>query len=164
MAVPEFVLELRRKIGTDPLWLAGVTAVVLDDSGDHVLLIRRTDTGEWAPITGIVDPGEQPAVAAIREAREEADIEIRVERIAAVDITPPRTYPNGDLAQYLDVNFVCRYQSGEPRPADGEALDVAWFPADALPEMSEEYAYRVRSALAPGEAALFSIADTPRSW
>jgi len=164
MAVPEFVLELRRKIGTDPLWLAGVTAVVLDDSGDRVLLIRRSDTGEWAPITGIVDPGEQPAVAAIREAREEADIEIRVERIAAVDITPPRTYPNGDQVQYLDVSFVCRYESGEPRPADGEALDVAWFPVDALPEMSEEYTHRVRNALAPGEAAAFSIADAPRSW
>jgi len=164
MAVPEFVLELRRKIGTDPLWLAGVTAVVLDDGGERVLLIRRSDTGEWAPITGIIDPGEQPAAAAIREAREEADIEIRVERIAAVDITPPRVYPNGDRAQYLDVDFVCRYESGEPRPADGEALEVAWFPVDSLPQMSEEYAHRVRNALAPGEAALFSIADAPRSW
>jgi hypothetical protein len=29
MATPDFVLSLREKIGTAPLWLAGVTAVVV---------------------------------------------------------------------------------------------------------------------------------------
>jgi hypothetical protein len=67
MPTPEFVLELRKKIGTRPLWLSGVTAVVLDEPGERILLIRRADTGEWAPITGIIDPAEQPAVAAARE-------------------------------------------------------------------------------------------------
>ena len=159
MPVPDFVLRLREKIGTDPLWLAGVTAVVLDDAGGNVLLIRRSDTGEWAPITGIIDPGEQPAVAAAREALEEADVVIRVERLVAVDVTAPRLYENGDLAQYLDINFVCRYLSGEPRPADGEALEARWFPLDALPPMSPEFASRIQHALASGDP-YFSIADS----
>ena len=164
MAVPEFVLRLREKIGTDPLWLAGVTAVVLDDPGARVLLIRRADTGEWAPITGIVDPGEQPAATAIREAQEEADVVIRPERIVAVDLTGARVYPNGDRAQYLDIAFVCRYVSGDPRPADGEALEVRWFPVDELPTMSPDYRSRIDNALAPGEAARFSIAPPPPGW
>ncbi|MET0713590.1 MAG: ADP-ribose pyrophosphatase, partial [Mycetocola sp.] len=29
MATPDFVLALREKIGTAPLWLSGVTAVVV---------------------------------------------------------------------------------------------------------------------------------------
>ena len=33
MPTPEFVLELRKKIGHDLLWLNGVTGCVLDDRG-----------------------------------------------------------------------------------------------------------------------------------
>lgn len=65
MATPDFVLSLREKIGTAPLWLAGVTAVVV--RGDETLLVRRADSGAWTPVTGIVDPGEHPADAAVRE-------------------------------------------------------------------------------------------------
>ncbi len=55
MATPDFVLALRAKIGTDPLWLPGTTAVVT--RGDDVLMVRRADTGQWTPVTGIIDPG-----------------------------------------------------------------------------------------------------------
>jgi 8-oxo-dGTP pyrophosphatase MutT (NUDIX family) len=68
---PTFVLRLRASIGHDPLWLPGVTAVVLHET--DVLLVRRSDNGSWAPITGIVDPGEHPAHAAVREVLEEAE-------------------------------------------------------------------------------------------
>jgi 8-oxo-dGTP pyrophosphatase MutT (NUDIX family) len=56
MATPDFVLSLREAVGTAPLWLSGVTAVVT--RGDDVLMVRRSDTGAWTPVTGIVDPGE----------------------------------------------------------------------------------------------------------
>jgi len=68
MPTPDFVLALREKIGTASLWLSGVTAVVV--RGDEVLLVRRADTGAWTPVTGIIDPGEEPAVAAVREVEE----------------------------------------------------------------------------------------------
>jgi 8-oxo-dGTP pyrophosphatase MutT (NUDIX family) len=164
MATPDFVLELRQKIGTHPLWLSGVTAAVLDDAGERILLVKRADILEWTPITGIIDPGEQPAVAAIREAQEEADVVIRVEKLAAVDITRPVVYGNGDRAQYLNLIFLCRYVSGEPFPADGENVAVEWFPLDALPPMREDYATRIEQAVTPGEAAAFAIAAPPASW
>lgn len=163
MATPDFVLALREKVGTMPLWLSGVTAVVLDDSGDHVLLIRRSDTGEWTPITGIIDPAEQPAVAAAREAFEEADVVIAVERLAGVGVTAPVVYDNGDRAQYLDVIFTCRWVSGEPRPADGEALEARWFAIEELPAMSADMRGRITQGLATGPAS-FSIADVAQSW
>jgi hypothetical protein len=53
--VPDFVLALRQHVGTAELWLPGVTAIVL--RGPDLLLVQRADTREWAPVTGIVDPG-----------------------------------------------------------------------------------------------------------
>ena len=68
MATPDFIVELRRSIGHAPLWLMGANALVLRGAlpDAEVLLVRRSDSGEWSPISGIVDPGEDPHVAAIR--------------------------------------------------------------------------------------------------
>ena len=68
MATPEFIVSLRQKIGHDQLWLPGVSIVVVDDSG-RLLLGRRADSGQWAVVSGIPEPGEQPAIAARRAVR-----------------------------------------------------------------------------------------------
>jgi len=150
---PDFVLALREKIGHDPLWLCGVTAVVT--RGTDVLLVRRADNGRWTPVTGIVDPGEHPAVAAARETLEEANVVARVTTLAWVDITGPVVYDNGDRSQYIDIVFRCEYVSGDAYPADGENTEVGWFALDALPEVSEEMRGRIRHALEATEQARF---------
>lgn len=153
MATPDFVLALRAKIGHDPLWLAGVTAVVL--RGRQVLLVRRADNGEWTPVTGIVDPGEQPAAAATREVLEEANVVASAVRLASIGVTEPVTYANGDRSQYLDLTFRCTYVSGEPHPADGENTDAAWFELDDLPAMAPHMLTRLAGALSDDPAAVF---------
>ncbi|GAA0513175.1 hypothetical protein Ade02nite_89160 [Paractinoplanes deccanensis] len=85
MPIPDFVLALRSKIGHDPLPLPGVIAVVLDERG-RVLLVRRSDTHDWALTTGCLDPGEQPAAGAVREVREETGVEVVAERLLAVEV------------------------------------------------------------------------------
>lgn len=164
MATPDFVLALREKIGTAPLWLSGVTAVVLrqadsealgladaaaDASGIEVLLVRRADNGAWTPVTGIIDPGEDPADAAAREVLEEAGVVADVERLAWVQVLPEREYLNGDRAAYLDLVFRCRWMRGNPHPADGENTEADWFALDALPPMSANMLERVYAALSP---------------
>ena len=133
MPVPEFVLRLRAGIGTDLLWLPGVSGVIVDDAG-RLLLGRRADNGRWAVVSGILEPGEEPAVALVREAREETGVEIEVLALAGVSAGEEVVYPNGDRAQYLDVSFLCRAVGGEARVADDESTDVGWFERDALPE------------------------------
>ncbi len=152
MATPDFILDLRKKIGTAPLWLSGVTAVIVDEQA-RVLLVRRTDTGAWTPVTGIIDPGEEPAVAAEREVLEEANIVAEVTQLAWVHSLPPMTYPNGDQSQYLDIVFVGRHVSGEPFPSDGENTDAGWFSVDDFPELSADMRQRVAVALAAQEGA-----------
>ena len=156
MATPDFVLSLRERVGTAPLWLSGVTAVVHRD--DDVLLVRRSDTGAWTPVTGIVDPGEEPADAAVREVLEEADVQAVVQRLARVGVTEQITYGNGDRAQYLDVTFRLRWTSGEPFPADGENTEARWFPRGELPEMSADMRERVEAALSDEPGARFTVA------
>jgi 8-oxo-dGTP pyrophosphatase MutT (NUDIX family) len=160
MPIPDFVVALREKIGDAPLWLAGASAVVLD--GDRILLIRRSDDGQWTPITGIIDPGEEPAITLVREALEEANVDIEVERLTSTWVTRPVVYPNGDRAQYLDLTFRCRYLGGDPRPVDGEASEVAWFPLDGMPAMRPEMAERVRRAIENEGPAYF--AREPLGW
>lgn len=158
MATPDFILSLRAKIGHELLWLSGATAVVLRPSergGRDVLVVRRADNGAWTPVTGIIDPGEQPAVAAAREVLEEADIVAVPEALVRIHAEPPMSYPNGDRSQYLDHTFRFRYVSGEPHPADGENTDARWVHESDLPEMSAEMHARVAAALAPGDVCLF---------
>ena len=153
--VPEFVLALREKIGGDhPLWLPAVTAVVR--RGDQVLLVRRSDNGHWTPITGIVDPGEEPAVAAAREAMEEANVTVTVDRLAAVSVVPDVVYGNGDRSSYLDLTFACTWAGGEARVNDDENLDVRWWPVDGLPAMTPSTLARIEAALADETAARFT--------
>src|SRR5680860_1364660 len=83
MPVPDFIVDLRRKVGHAELWLPGVTAVVR--RVDEILLVRRSDNGDWTPVTGIVDPGEQPATAARREVFEETGVTVEVDRLAWVN-------------------------------------------------------------------------------
>jgi ADP-ribose pyrophosphatase YjhB (NUDIX family) len=151
MPVPEYVANLRRSIGHDLLWLPGVTAVVLDGDAS-VLLVRRADNGRWAPVTGIVDPGEQPAVCAVREVAEETCVVARVQRLVSVTAGDPVVHANGDLAQYLDLTFRCEYVSGTPAVGDDESVEVRWFALDDLPPMRDEARARIERALpAAGE-------------
>lgn len=149
MPVPDFIIELRKHIGQAPLWLSGITGVVLRDSDDgtDVLLVRRADTHEWSPVTGIIEPGQDAADAARREVLEEACVHAEVERLVWVSTSDPVVHQNGDQAQYLDLTFRMRYLDGEPRVGDDENLDARWWPVDALPQMRRALADRVLVAL-----------------
>lgn len=158
MPTPDYILELRKKIGNDELWLSGVAAVVtrdVDGDGTEVLLAKRADNGEWTSVTGIIDPGEEPAVAAEREVLEEANVVAEVERLVWVHVLPAFAWENGDRAQFLELVFHCRYMSGDAHPADGENTEVGWFRLDALPELSESHRERIRVALAGDVATRF---------
>ena len=153
MPIPDFVVELRRHIGQRELWLPGVTAVVR--RGDEILLVRRSDNGRWTPVTGIIDPGEQPAVAAQREVLEETGVTVRVEHLAWVHSDAPVVHANGDRARYLDLCFSCRYLKGEAHVADDESVDVRWFPVDDLPPMGAVFTERIGSVLADTDRTRF---------
>jgi ADP-ribose pyrophosphatase YjhB (NUDIX family) len=155
MGTPPFILRLREGVGHELLWLSGVTAVILRESAampgtqgtPEVLLVRRSDNGEWTPVTGVMDPGDTVAGAARREAMEEAGVEIEIERLAMVHTLAPMVYPKGDRSQYLDHVVRARWVAGEPFVADDESTEVGFFALDALPPMQRTHLDRIAAAL-----------------
>src|SRR4051794_7788467 len=155
MPIPDFILEIRAMIGHHPLWLPGVTAVVRRD--DAVLLVQRSDNGAWTPVTGIPDPGEEPAIAAAREVLEETGVVARVDRLVSTSVHGPVTHANGDVASYLDLCFACTWLSGHAQVADDESRDVAWVRRDELSSygVGERFLTRIDAALADEPSAHF---------
>ena len=157
MAIPDFVLELRKHVGHGELWLSGVTAVITNDDCSEVLLVKRADNGQWTPVTGIIDPGEQPADAAAREAVEEANVCVEPTRVLSIDVVGPVTHENGDVTRYLDISFHMRYLSGDAHPADGENSEVRWFKAGELPPMNQRFQDTIARALAAPTPTAFTF-------
>jgi 8-oxo-dGTP diphosphatase len=135
MPLSPYIARMRAHVGHDLLLLPGVSAVVRDDAG-RVLLARRSDNGRWSLPAGVVDPGEQPADALLREVYEETGVRVAIDRVGGV-ATHPVVYPNGDVCEYLNVWFRCRAVGGTPTVDGDESLAVAWFDPDDLPELDD---------------------------
>jgi 8-oxo-dGTP pyrophosphatase MutT (NUDIX family) len=162
VATPDYIAAIRRGYGQGRLLLPGVSAVVLradlEPDRVHLLLTRRSDTGRWSLPAGIVEPFEQPAAAILRELLEETRITAEVERLALLRTDPDVVYPNGDRCQFVAMCFRCRYLSGEAEVGDEESTEVAWFPADELPdELTDIQIRRIRCALEDRDDCVFDL-------
>ncbi|WP_097321333.1 NUDIX hydrolase [Paractinoplanes atraurantiacus] len=156
MPVSEYVSTMRAHVGHDLLLLPGAGGVVRDERG-RILLLRRSDNGQWSLPAGMIEPGEQPAEAALREIYEETGVRAEIERLAGVGIHETR-YPNGDHCSYLSVWFRCRPVGGQARPDGDESLEVGWFAPDELPPVSEPTKLRIETTAAPDGPPWFAPA------
>lgn len=102
----------------------------------RILLVQETsDGGRWTLPGGWADTNETPGEAVVREILEESGYAASVEKlIGAFDRekqghVPP--YP----AHVYKMIFLCGIVGGRPRPSV-ETSQVAFFPEDALPELS----------------------------
>src|SRR3954452_8259503 len=146
MAISPYVRRMREHVGHELLLLPGAGAVVRDDDG-RILLLRRVDNGQWELPAGMIEPGEQPAAAALREVLEETGVVAVVERLAGVAMHAVQ-YPNGDRCEYLAVWFRCRAVGGTVRPDGEESLEVRWFAPEDLPELTARARLRIATTAA----------------
>ena len=112
---------------------------------DEVLLLQRANTGyedgNYSVIAGHIDGGEPIKDAMIREAREEAAIEIEADDLDVAGVMHQRD----PLEEYIDFFLVARRWQGEIRNQEPhKCSDLAWFPLDHLPPNVIPY---VRQAL-----------------
>jgi 8-oxo-dGTP pyrophosphatase MutT (NUDIX family) len=103
----------------------------------HIARHAGHDDGRGT-LGGAIEPGESPAGAAVREAREEIGADIELIRLPDVLGGPDYevTYPNGDRAAYVTAVYEARIVAGSPAPGDGELSELAWFAPDDLPAVS----------------------------
>jgi ADP-ribose pyrophosphatase YjhB (NUDIX family) len=149
-----FIRALRDKIGHDLLPLVGVSCVVVNDSG-QVLLVKSKECPTWMPIGGMVEIGEEPADAVVREVQEETGVDVEPQRLAGVFDGPDVTYQNGDRAHFISLVFRCRPLRGEPRVNDDETTDVRYFALDGLPELRGDHRRNIETALGETPEAAF---------
>lgn len=131
MPMSDYMQQLRQKVGNDLLLLPSA-AIVLHDDQSRILLCLHADKKIWVTPGGLIEPGEQPAEAAVRETLEETNLHVRVTAILGVyggqDLIID--YPNGDRAAYVGTIFRGRVVGGDMRPDGSETLDVRWFTRD----------------------------------
>jgi 8-oxo-dGTP diphosphatase len=105
-------LELRSLKSTEP---------------ERLVLVRRAiepGYGKWVFPGGYVDRGEEVLTAAVREAREEAGLDIRIERLVNV-------YSYAGSAPVIIV-YVASIVGGL-LACDDEGLEARFFPPDTIP-------------------------------
>jgi ADP-ribose pyrophosphatase YjhB (NUDIX family) len=105
--------------------------------GDEFLLIRRGKPpryGQWSIPGGRQELGETTRETAVREIKEETDLEI--ELIGLVDVYDAiRVDTNGSIASHFTlIDFTARWVSGDAVAGD-DAIGVGWFTLDDLPEL-----------------------------
>lgn len=116
-------------------FLSSIYLIIKNDNGE-ILLQRRQGTELWpgflALPAGHIDEGENAYEAAIREAKEELDIDIRIEDIVDTFVANRK---NKSLSSYYDVYFELSRYSGEIKINEpNKCSELIWSNIDNLPE------------------------------
>jgi 8-oxo-dGTP pyrophosphatase MutT (NUDIX family) len=137
MPMSGYIEQLRRKVGHDLLLLPSA-AVVIQDREKRLLLCKHADRNIWVAPGGLIEPGEHPADAAVRETWEETALTVELTGILGVYGGPDLIvdYANGDHAAYIGTIFRGRIIGGTMRPDGSEILDVRYFTREELSRIS----------------------------
>ncbi|MFI0894848.1 NUDIX domain-containing protein [Streptomyces sp. NPDC020983] len=119
--------------------------IVTDDEG-RILMIRRSDNGNWAVPGGAMDMGESLAQTGVRETLEETGIHCEITGLVGIYTDPRHVIhytSNDEVRQEFSVVYTARYVSGEPTPSD-ESREVVWVPRDEVGDLKMHRSMRQR--------------------
>ena len=122
-----------------------VNVIVVNDEG-LILLIRRTNNGNWALPGGAVDLGESVAQAAVRETLEESGIECEVTGLVGIYSDPRHVIlytSNGAVRQKFSIVLTARALAGQPTPSS-ESSEVRWVPTAEATGYMMDRSMRIR--------------------
>ena len=112
---------------------------LVDVAGDRVLLAHHRKLGRWLQPGGHSDGDPDTLAVALREAREESGLEVRVLDDAIFDIDvhriPARDREPAHL--HFDVRFVVQAEHDRFRVSD-ESYALAWVPTAELGDLTDE--------------------------
>ncbi|MET7338988.1 NUDIX domain-containing protein [Nonomuraea sp. NPDC005650] len=122
-----------------------VNVVVTNDAGE-VLLIRRSDNGNWALPGGAIDLGESIPQAAIRETFEETGVTCQITGLVGTYSDPRHVIhytSNDEVRQEFSLVLTARAIGGQPTPST-ESSEVRWVPRHELDMHSMHSSMRMR--------------------
>ena len=117
---------------------------------DSVLLVRQSPghslEGQWTIPWGQIGPGESPTKAVLREIKEEAGVNAKVEGLLGVQELPQ------PWLGMVGILFLCAHVGGEPTPDQRETDAARYFGANQLDAIADSLeplsAWIVRRVLA----------------
>ena len=131
----DYINSLRKHVGDQPLIMVGSTVLVLDDS-DRLLMMKRSDSGNWGVPGGAMELGETTEETAIRELLEETGLEVRELTLFGVFSGKELyyRYPSGEEVYNVSVVYLAHDVHGKIKLSDGEHYDFQYFDLAHLPE------------------------------
>ncbi|WP_413775612.1 NUDIX hydrolase [Micromonospora sp. RTGN7] len=110
------------------------SALVLDATGERILLCLHGKLHRWVQLGGHCEPGDRTlAGAALREAGEESGIAGLVVDPVPIDVDIHPVACQGDSLHH-DVRFAVFAPAGATERVSDESEALGWFPPDRLPE------------------------------
>jgi ADP-ribose pyrophosphatase YjhB (NUDIX family) len=76
------------------------TGMVFTDDTGRILLVKPTYNDVWHLPGGVVEAGESPAAAAVREVKEELGLDVAAGRLLGVDYRPPTPGGRGSALRF----------------------------------------------------------------
>ena len=101
----------------------------------QILLVREAADQRWTLPGGWGDEQESPKQCVEREVLEESGYVVAASRLVAVKDRSLHAYTPRRLEHIYKLFFLCDFVGGEATTSL-ETSEVAWFPPDALPELS----------------------------
>lgn len=128
-----YIMDLRKKVGSQPLIMAGACVLVFNEHG-HLLLQKRSDSLDWGTIGGSLELGESLEETAARELYEEAGL--KAETFNFITIFSGKDmyykYPHGDEIYNVMALYEAQGIIGQPKINDKESLELQYFPLDTV--------------------------------
>ncbi len=127
--IGHYLKRMREKIGHDKIIHPAARAIIENDQGEF-LFILRNDNGQVGLPAGGMEENETIVDCVIREVREETGLTMIDPVCIGVDSRPElqtHTYQNGDCVQYFVVEFYCQNYEGKLAIEDhNEVASVAF--------------------------------------
>lgn len=140
-----YVSEMRALVGHRMLLLAGANVIVLDEK--HRILLQQRLDGSWGLPGGLMELGESLEQTAVREVKEETNIDIDELHFLKVFSGKEFTFTlnNNDEINVVTALYWSKKWHGSLINDKSEGLSLEFFTTDNMPDnMSEEYQLYLR--------------------
>jgi ADP-ribose pyrophosphatase YjhB (NUDIX family) len=129
-----YIKKIRELVGDECLIL-NATAVVIVDENNDILLQQRSDNELWGLPGGLLEVNESIAEGAVREVKEETNLDIEIVRFIGVFLNPFMRWLEKDIAKVYSFAFVAKVIGNDLLINDSESLDFKYFSYETLPKI-----------------------------